>query len=169
LYYFVNMKAVFDSSTLILLAKVNLLSEITKTITVIIPESVKKECLIKNSVDALLIARLIEENKIEVREIKVDKVVKKLQSDFRIGRGEAEAVWLAKNLNLPLAVDDGQAIKASKVIGQKFTTAIHFLMYLVSLKLLNLPVAIEKLEALSKYGRYSKRIIRDAEKRLKGE
>ncbi len=163
------MKFVFDSSTLILLAKVDILIDITKTITVIIPEGVKKECLIKNSVDALLIARLIKENKIEVREIKVDKTVEKLQSDFRIGKGEAEAVWLAKNLNLPLAIDDGRAIKASKVIGLKFTTAIHLLLYLTSLKKLTLPVAIEKLDALSKYGRYNKRIISDIEKRLKGE
>ncbi len=86
------MKAVFDVSTLILLAKVNLLREITNTTTVIIPESVKKECLIKDSVDALLIARLIEEKRIEVREIEYDKAVKKLKDDFKIGRGEAEAV-----------------------------------------------------------------------------
>ena len=163
------MKVVFDASTLILLAKTELLVEVANTVTIIIPKRVKEEYLFKKSIDSLLIARLIDENRIEVEEIEFDKNVKKLQSDFRIGRGEAEAIWLSRKLNLPLAVDDGQAIKTSKVIGQKFTTAIHFLHYLVSQKRLKEPIAIEKLAALSRYGRYSKRIIENAKKRLKGE
>ena len=59
-------------------------------------------------------------------------------------------------------------IKACKVIGQRFTTAIHFLLNLASQKRLELPIAVAKLEKLSHYGRYRREIIEDATKRLKG-
>ena len=59
------MQIVFDASTLILLAKVELLREITKDINVIIPEKVKRECLSKKGLDAVLISTLIKEKKIE--------------------------------------------------------------------------------------------------------
>jgi hypothetical protein len=39
---------------------------------------------------------------------------------------------------------------------------------LAALNRLEAPIAIEKLEKLSVFGRYSKRIIEDAAKRLKG-
>jgi len=54
------------------------------------------------------------------------------------------------------------------VMGQRFTTAIHFLLNLAALNRLEAPIAIEKLGRLSILGRYSKKIIEDAGKRLKG-
>ena len=60
------MKMVFDASTLILLSKIELLRQITKDVRVIIPEKVKAECFVKESIDAVLIATLIREKKIEV-------------------------------------------------------------------------------------------------------
>ena len=163
------MQIVFDASTLILLAKVELLREITKDINVIIPEKVKRECLSKKGLDAVLISTLIKEKKIEVKRTKDTRAVKKIQHDFRIDAGEAEALWLAIRLQCPIAVDDGPTIKACKVMGQRFTTAIHFLLNLAALNRLEAPIAIEKLERLSICGRYSKKIIEDAAKRLKGE
>ena len=61
------MKMVFDASTLILLAKIELLREIADEVKVTIPEKVKVECLLKKSMDALLISTLIKEKKIEVK------------------------------------------------------------------------------------------------------
>jgi len=162
------MQIVFDASTLILLAKVELLREITKDVNVIIPEKVKTECLSKKGLDALLISTLINEKKIETKRTKDIRAVKKIQQDFRIDAGEAEALWLAIMLQCPIAVDDGPTIKACKVMGQRFTTAIHFLLNLTAFNKLEVPIAIEKLERLSIYGRYSKKIIEDAAKRLKG-
>ena len=163
------MQIVFDASTLILLAKVELLREITKDINVIIPEKVKRECLSKKGLDAVLISTLIKEKKIEIKKTEATRAVKKMQRDFRIDAGEAEALWLAIRLKCPIAVDDGPTIKACKVMGQRFTTAIHFLLNLAALNRLETPIAIEKLERLSIFGRYSKKIIEDAAKRLKGE
>jgi predicted nucleic acid-binding protein len=142
------MEIVFDASTLILLAKLELLREVTGEIKVIIPEKVKTECLSKKGTDTLLISTLIKEKNIEVRKAGNAEAIKKIQLDFRIEAGEAEALWLARRLKCPIAVDDGPTIKACKVIGQRFTTAIHFLLNLVSQDKLELPMAIAKLEKL---------------------
>ena len=163
------MEIVFDASTLILLAKIELLREITEEINVIIPEKVKSECLLKEGIEATLISTLIRETKIIVKKAGNAEAIKKIQHDFRIGTGEAEALWLARRLDCAIAVDDGPTIKACKVIGQRFITAIHFLLNLVSENRLELPMALVKLEKLSIYGRYNRRIIEDATRRLKGE
>jgi len=162
------MEIVFDASTLILLAKIELLREITEEINVIIPEKVKSECLLKEGIDATLISTLIRETKIIVKKAGNAEAIKKIQHDFRIETGEAEALWLARRLDCAIAVDDGPTIKACKVIGQRFTTAIHFLLNLASQNRLEKSMALAKLEKLSVYGRYSKKIIEDATKRLKG-
>jgi len=162
------MEIVFDASTLILLAKIELLREITEEINVIIPEKVKSECLLKEGIDATLISTLIRETKIIVKKAGNAEAIKKIQHDFRIETGEAEALWLARRLDCAIAVDDGQTIKACKVIGQRFTTAIHFLLNLASQNRLEKSMALAKLEKLSTIGRYSKKIIGDATQRLKG-
>lgn len=162
------MKIVIDASTLILLAKTELLRDIADEINIIIPEKVKAECLSKRSIDALLISTLIKEKKINVEKAGNRKAVEKIQRDFRIGPGEAEALWLARRLDCPIAVDDRPTIKTCKVIGQRFTTAIHFLLNLASRNRLEFPMALAKLEKLSSYGRYKREIIEDAMRRLKG-
>lgn len=162
------MEIVFDASTLILLAKIELLREITEAVNVIIPEKVKSECLLKEGIDATLISTLIRETKIIVKKAGNAEAIKKIQHDFRIETGEAEALWLARRLDCAIAVDDGPTIKACKVIGQRFTTTIHFLLSLASQNRLGKDMALAKLEKLSVYGRYSKKIIEDTTKRLKG-
>jgi hypothetical protein len=163
------MQVVFDASTLILLAKIDLLREIAEEVKVIIPRKVKAECLSKEGMDALLISTLIKEKKIDVKEAGSSEAIKKIRMDFRIEGGEAEALWLARRLACPIAVDDGPTIKACKVINQSFTTAIHFLLNLVTQNKLEPSMAMAKLERLSKYGRYNKKIIENARMRLKGE
>lgn len=135
----------------------------------IIPRKVKAECLLKEGVDALLISTLIKEKKIDVREAGSSEAIKKIQMDFKLGTGEAEALWLARRLGCPIAVDDGPTIKACKVIDLRFTTAIHFLLDLGARGRLERSIAMMKLEKLSRYGRYSKEIIENARTRLKGE
>lgn len=161
------MKIVFDSSTLILLAKTDLLREVSKEVGIIISEDVKRECLVKKTADAELISLLIQEGKIIVQEAVDAKAIKKLQMDFRIAKAEAEALWLSRKYELPIAIDDGPGIKASKVLGLKFLTAIHFLLRLASHDQLSSELAREKLTKLTQTGRYNTRIIEDAMNRLK--
>jgi predicted nucleic acid-binding protein len=160
------MKIVFDSSTLILLAKTNLLRAVSAEVDIILPEEVQTGCLIKKTADAELISLLIQERKIGVQKAIEAKAVKKLQIDFRLAKGEAEALWLSRKLNCPVAIDDGPGIKASKVLGLPFLTAVHFLLHLASRNELSLELAREKLTKLSRYGRYGNRIIEDAMHRL---
>jgi len=162
------MEMIFDFSTLILLAKIDLLRESAEDISIVIPPKVKEECLFKESLDALLIKTLIAEGKIEVEKAGNQEAVRKLRADFRIEAGEAQALWLGKRLGVPLAVDDGPMIKACKVLGVQFVTAIHFLVNLRARGKLELPLALAKLDALAVYGRYSRKIIEDATQRLKG-
>jgi len=162
------MDIVFDSSTLILLAKIGLLRQISEEIRIIIPKKVKKECLIKHGMDSKLISTLIAEKKIEVVTVDSRAEIRRIQSDFRIEEGEAEAFYLARLRKQPLAVDDGPTIKVCKILGQDFLTAIHFLLDAASRNKLSKPIALEKFEKLTIYGRYSKRIIEDAMNRLKG-
>ena len=161
------MKIVFDSSTLILLAKTDLLREVSKEVGIIIPEDVKRECLVKKTADAAMISLLIQEGKISVQEAVDEKAIKKLQTDFRIAKAEAEALWLSRKYELPIAIDDWPGIKASKVLGLRFLTAIHFLLRLSSHNALSSELAQEKLMKLARMGRYNTRIIEDAMTRLK--
>jgi predicted nucleic acid-binding protein len=161
------MKIVFDASTLILLAKIELLRDVSEEVQVIIPEEVKAEFTVKRGMDAILISALIKEKKIQVRKAANRETMKKIQRDFRIETGEAQAIWLAGRLNCPIATDDGPTIKACKVIGLRFTTAIHFLLNLLSEHKLEPSIARAKLKKLSRYGRYSKEIMGNATERLK--
>ena len=162
------MEVVFDSSTLILLAKVEILRIITEHIKVIVPEVVREECIVKNTLDCKLISSLIEEGKIKVLRVAKQETVAKLRKDFNIHPGEAEALCLAIGRKAPVAVDDLPTIKACKILNQTFTTAIHFLIDITKRGKIDGDNASIKLEKLSLYGRYSKRILDDASRRLKG-
>ncbi len=162
------MEIVFDSSTLILLAKIEILRTVTKHFQVIIPETVRIECTGKNIFDAKLISSTIENGKIKVVKAAKIKIVNKLCKDFKIHTGEAEALSLALERKSPLAVDDLPTIKACKILEQSFTTTIHFLINITESGKIERKTALVKLEKLSLYGRYNKRIIDDAFRRLKG-
>jgi predicted nucleic acid-binding protein len=161
------MRIVLDSSTLILLAKMDLLREVTSQFHATIPERVRQEALAKQSPDAELIRLLIHKQRLEV--IQAHKgSAKKLAEDFKLHAGEAEALALAIETEAPLAVDDGPTIKACKVVGRPFLMAIHFLIHLTESNRISREIALEKLDRVSTYGRYKGRIIQDAARRMKG-
>ena len=162
------MDVSFDSSTLILLAKTDLLRLVTDDFGVLIPHAVKEECLAKDSFDSRMISALITEMKIDVRKIARRATVVRLSADFRLHRGEAEALTLAIEQKISLAADDLPAIKACRILNVNFVTAIHFLIALYEKRKITAQVALAKLDKLSFYGRYNKRILDDARERLKG-
>jgi len=89
---------VFDASTLILIAKAELLDSFLTGIELeaAIPVEVEKECCgVKKSLDALLIQKALDDSRLKVVAVKNKKLVVKLQGDFSLGRGEAEAIVLA--------------------------------------------------------------------------
>ena len=108
---------VFNSSTLILLAKAELLDTFLAALNdkVVIPKQVETECCEeKQSVDALLIRKVIQEKKIFVQPLKNKRLYGKILTDFPLGKGEAESLALAVSQKARLfATDDKRAIQAS--------------------------------------------------------
>ena len=159
----------FDSSTLILLAKIELLNEVSKEIEIVITSKVRTEATRKKTLfDAKLIENFIEQKIIKVENVKEKGSIEKLKRDFNLAEGEASSLILAKKKTLILATDDGPAIKAAKILGVDFTTAMDFLVRAHEKKILTKKIALVKLEKLEKYGRYSSRIIEDVSERLMG-
>lgn len=157
----------FDASTLILLAKVSILEVTVEQYRILITSVVKDESAKQDSMDARLIAKFIHEERISLKDVQPgQKDIRKLETDFKIGPGEASSLWLAHTLNAPIATDDGLAIKAAKVLGIRFMTAIHFLISAFERGAITEELALAKLEKLEKYGRYHRAIIENARIRL---
>jgi len=161
---------IFDSSTLILIAKTETLDPFLRGVEleVAIPLEVAKECCsVKKSLVALRIQKALEESRIRVIAVKDRKFVTKLQGDFGLGRGEAEAIVLAlAEKARVLGIDDKNGINACKLLGVAFTTAIAILVRMCEKRLLTTSEAVVKLEGLARHGRYKKSILEDARRRL---
>ncbi|MFZ4855185.1 MAG: hypothetical protein ACOYL3_02210 [Desulfuromonadaceae bacterium] len=162
------MNIVLDASTLILLAKIDLLRIISECYSLVIPDKVREEALSSASSDAMVIRYLLDSSLIRTMPVQNRLNYEKFVADFRIHAGEAEALCLALELSVPVAVDDGPAIKACKILGLQFITAVHFVINCAQTEAINQDVGLEKLKKLSIVGRYRLEIIQEAEKRICG-
>jgi predicted nucleic acid-binding protein len=159
---------ILDASTLILIAKTETLDFFLSGVDVAIPLEVEKECCgVKKSLDALMIQKALDESRIIVIAVKDRKLVTKLQGDFGLGRGEAEAIALALAEKARIVgIDDKNGINACKLLGVAFTTAIGILVRMREKRLLTINEALVKLETLAKHGRYKRSILEDARRKL---
>jgi predicted nucleic acid-binding protein len=159
---------VLDASTLILLAKSDLLLLLAENTQINIPEEVQQEALARRgSYDALMIEEMIRSGKILVSKSVGTDRRKRVQADFGLEAGEAAALVLAKESDQALGTDDGPAIKAAKIMRIPFFTAVHVLLELHEKGRINGKAALAKLDTLQKVGRYSAQILEDARKRIK--
>lgn len=154
---------VFDASTLILLAKLDILELVLKKYSGVIPESVRDEIIYKRGIDTELIVQQIKSGNLIIEKNPKKDKVKQILRDFPLGSGETSALIIAKEKDILFATDDGLAIKVCKIFNVKFTTAIHFLIEAG----LGKSLTMAKLKLLQKYGRYSGEIIKDAEERIR--
>lgn len=162
---------VFDSSTIILLAKIDLLELFISNFhsRIAIPEKVRLEVCREGEEEIPLIVKLIGDNKIKVLKAKSIRQTKKLMEDFNIGSGEAEVLTLAVQEGAGIiATDDKNAIKASKILKIDFTTAIAILIRAHEKSFIEKEEALIKLEKLQSIGRYSRAIIENATRQIKG-
>ncbi|MGB2636939.1 MAG: hypothetical protein WAM58_23630 [Candidatus Acidiferrum sp.] len=164
---------IFDSSTLILLAKVELLDVFLggMSLRVAVPPEVEKECCRhKKTLDSMVIQRAIDESRIDVVAVKDRKLISKLELDFSLGAGESAAIVLAvaRQASL-LGIDDKSGINACKFMGIPFTTAVNILIGCREKGLLSRSEALTRLVRLAKYGRYKGLILEDAKARLEME
>jgi predicted nucleic acid-binding protein len=161
---------VFDASTLILIAKTETLEGFLDSVDlqVAIPFEVEKECCrVKKLLDALMIQKALDESKIRVIAVKDRRLVTKLQGDFGLGRGEAEAIVLAlAERARVLGIDDKNGINACKLLGVAFTTAVGILVRMREKRLFTIAEAFVKLETLARHGRYKPSILQDARRKL---
>jgi predicted nucleic acid-binding protein len=161
---------VFDSSTLILTAKIELLDLFLDEIgmEVAIPRAVAEECCGREkTLDALMIRRAIDESRIVIRSVRDRKLTLKLREDFSMGRGESEAITLALQERARLiGIDDKRGINACKLTGIPFTTAVALLLRSRQKGLIERSDALARLSSLARYGRYKTSIVEDARRRL---
>ncbi len=160
---------ILDASTLILLAKSDLLALLVEKTRIVIPPEVQREAVARKDLyDARMIEELLRRGNIQVANFSRPVQRKQIQVDFGLEAGEAAALLLAKEKDEPLGTDDGPAIKAAKIMGVPFFTAVHVLLELYEKRRINQQAALAKLERLQKVGRYSAQILEDARKRIKG-
>jgi hypothetical protein len=161
---------IFDSSTLILIAKVELLDAFLNDIgmEIAIPQAVEDECCGgKKTLDALFIRKALDESRIKVRSVRNRKLVAKLKEDFSMGRGESEAIALAlQEKALLVGIDDKNGMNACKLTGIPFTTAAGILVRSCEKGLIGRGDALVKLSALATFGWYRNDLLEDAKLRL---
>jgi predicted nucleic acid-binding protein len=161
---------IFDASTLILLAKTELLDAFLDSFDgeVLIPAEVQRECCaVKKSLDVFLIAKAINEKRIIVKVLKERQLCRKISADFSLGSGEAEAIALALSAKAQLVgIDDKNGINACKLLKLPFATAINILIRMREKGLIEKEAALMKLSQIEQYGRYKSNIIADARSRL---
>lgn len=164
---------VFDTSTLILIAKAEMLDLFLANVgaPVAIPGEVARECCgSKKTLDAVMIQKALDESRIETIVVKNRRLVAKLRADFSLGKDEAEAVALGVSEKAQLvAIDDKNGINACKLLGMGLTTAVGILIRSREKRLLEGPEALAKLARLAKYGRYKDSIVEDARLKLEAE
>ncbi|MBI2359701.1 MAG: hypothetical protein HYV04_12510 [Deltaproteobacteria bacterium] len=114
-----------------------------------------------------MIEGMLRAGKIQVSKSARPERRRQIQADFGLEAGEAAALLLAKENDQPLGTDDGPAIKAAKIMGIPFFTAIHVLSELHEKGRMDEKAALVKLDILQKVGRYSIQILEDARKRIR--
>lgn len=162
---------VFDASTLILLAKTDLLELFISNYPgqVLIPEEVRSEIMEGEKADVVVFKQLIESKKIKVLKIKKMDFSNKFMEDFNIEKGEAEALGLTLQEKAGvIATDDKNAMKACKFLKIEFVTSISILIRVFEKGLINREEAFIKLRKLQSIGRYTKAIIADAAEQIQG-
>jgi len=161
----------FDASTLILLAKINILELFIANFpgAVLIPQRVREEACIEKAEETPLLLELIRGKKIKVVKVKKSKFAKKLMDDFNIHAGEAEAIALALQKKVSIiGTDDRNAIRACRILKIDFTSAVAILIRTFEKKLIDRDEALVKLQKLESLARYSRAIIEDAQKQITG-
>lgn len=142
-----------NSTPLIYLAKIGKLGLLKKLFgEVIIPTEVFNEVVARGKEqqhpDSFVIEGAVEEGWIEVKDI---KAIGEL-GEFGIDPGEAQAISLAKSLDVPVLLDQTHARIAAKALGLKPRGTIFVLLAALRKKLLTYEEYQDSLEELVKAG-----------------
>ena len=147
---------VSNSSTIILIAKATLLSKFLDSVkNVTITKVIHDEIIKKDSFENLSIKKEIEKGRIKV-EIVDDRLYLTTLKHFKLDEGEASAFALLQERKYNgILTDDKELIKLCKIEDIKFTSAMAVVVKLFKKRIINKTEALEKIEKLQGYGRYS--------------
>ena len=150
---------VSNTSTLILLGKIDILTLLLDEIKKIaIPKIVYKEIKNKDSFEILLIEKEIKRNRIIL--VDVDKKDYEFAlKQFKLDEGEAAAYALYNKIKgKAILTDDGELIKLCRIGDVPFITALAVIVMLYKKSKLSKKNALDNLDKLQSYGRYSDEI-----------
>lgn len=157
---------VVDSSSLILLAKLEWLGKLAGQYErVLIPAAVFEEVVgtgknKKTFFDALLVEKRVQEGALVVKTVKSPEATEELMETFGLGLGESETLALALESKAGVvALDDGKAMKAARVLGLPFITTLTFVLQLLFSGNIRAPEATQTVNKLAAWGWYSGELI----------
>lgn len=165
---------IFDASTLILLAKAELLDIFLDDFqgAALLPQVVEAECVgSQPRPDGMLIRQRIRDGRLNVKQVRQSRVVARLMQDFRMGLGEAEALALAlenEEEATAVATDDRNAIRACKVLRLGFVTSLGILVRAVEKRLLTPDEGKRFLRSLAIHGRFKTGLIEEVSHQIEG-
>ena len=157
---------VSDSSSLILMAKAELLKIACQQFIVEIPTEVYQEAVTAgkelNKADAFIIEQAIKKEKIIVKEVKEKKTGNDLIL-LGLGKGEEAAIqlYLQEKAQL-LLIDDLPGIQAAKMLEVAWVTAVSLTVKFVEKKKITREEGMDCLKILQKNGRYRLDFISEA-------
>jgi predicted nucleic acid-binding protein len=123
------------------------------------------EALARDSHDARMIRGLLDER--SIGRVAAPAGSDALMRDFRIDRGEAETIAVARETGAICATDDGPAIRCCRALGISFTSAIGLLAAMAEAEIVEPMLALELLAKLQRFGRYDARILEDVARRIR--
>lgn len=150
---------VSNSSTIILIAKITLLSKFLDTVkNVAITDVIYEEITKKDSFENLLIKKEVEKSRIKVEPIN-EKFYSNIQNQFRLDEGEASVFALCINKKYKaILTDDKELMKLCRIEGIHFISAMAITVRLLKKRIISKNEALEKIEKLQGYGRYSNEV-----------
>ncbi|MFB6209659.1 MAG: hypothetical protein ABEJ56_06020 [Candidatus Nanohaloarchaea archaeon] len=163
------VSAVFDSTSLILTAKIELLALLSREMNIMITPTVKEESTVMDSPDAKMIDQQIQKERINIAE-PGDGDIKNLVENYKLDSGEASSIALYRRKKAELlATDDGKAIEACRIMEISYTTSLKLLQRAEEKSVINEEQAIAKLEELDDYGWYKTRHIEKTREKIERE
>lgn len=161
-----NMKAVIDSCSIILLAKAEILQLLAENRNLIISKSVYAEVVEGRNIkllEALLLERLVNEKIVTIEDNVNKNLVEKLRNDFNLGDGEAESIELAMEKQDKLIITDNkQGRKAAKVYNLNVSGSLGCVMALFKLNKIDKEKARNTLKKLKESGWFQDYLIETA-------
>ncbi len=165
------MKVIIDACSVILLGKITILETFLSNMNTLITRGVYEEVIAgkeKKLFDALLLERLVNENKIKISDDFDKNIFVKLSEDFGLGKGEAETIGYAiKNKQTIIITDNKQGRKTAKIYGLSLSGSIEVIVSLYKSNKIDKNKALNSILNLKKFGWFNDDIINKAMEDIK--